>query len=211
MSDTSQGPGWWQASDGKWYPPEQAPGAAPAGPPPGAAPAYGAAPGFGAPPAYGAPGAVPSAGPLASWGERFIARLIDGAIIFVAYIAIAIVGGIFGAISDALGAIVFLLGYLVAFAYGIYIYWLQGETGATPGKRLTGLKVIGEANPAPIGGVQGIVRELAHIIDSLVCYIGWFLPLFDEAKRQTIADKVMHTLVIKDQPKMSFGPELFKK
>ena len=27
MSDSSQGPGWWQASDGKWYPPEQAPGA----------------------------------------------------------------------------------------------------------------------------------------------------------------------------------------
>lgn len=25
MSDTSQGPGWWQASDGKWYPPETAP------------------------------------------------------------------------------------------------------------------------------------------------------------------------------------------
>jgi Domain of unknown function (DUF4190) len=23
MSDTSQGPGWWQASDGKWYPPQQ--------------------------------------------------------------------------------------------------------------------------------------------------------------------------------------------
>lgn len=31
MSDTSQGPGWWQASDGKWYPPEQAPGGPPAG------------------------------------------------------------------------------------------------------------------------------------------------------------------------------------
>ncbi len=29
MSDSSQGPGWWQASDGKWYPPEQAPGGAP--------------------------------------------------------------------------------------------------------------------------------------------------------------------------------------
>lgn len=26
MSDTSQGPGWWQASDYKWYPPETAPG-----------------------------------------------------------------------------------------------------------------------------------------------------------------------------------------
>jgi hypothetical protein len=26
MSDVSQGPGWWQASDGKWYSPEQVPG-----------------------------------------------------------------------------------------------------------------------------------------------------------------------------------------
>src|SRR5262245_10048365 len=25
MSDSSQGPGWWQASDGKWYPPESHP------------------------------------------------------------------------------------------------------------------------------------------------------------------------------------------
>ncbi len=33
MSDTSQGPGWWQASDGKWYPPESAPWAAPVTPP----------------------------------------------------------------------------------------------------------------------------------------------------------------------------------
>ena len=24
MSDYSQGPGWWQATDGKWYPPEAA-------------------------------------------------------------------------------------------------------------------------------------------------------------------------------------------
>jgi Septum formation len=26
MSDTSQGPGWWRASNGKWYPPEAKPG-----------------------------------------------------------------------------------------------------------------------------------------------------------------------------------------
>jgi hypothetical protein len=29
MSDTSQGPGWWQASDGKWYPPDQTPAGGP--------------------------------------------------------------------------------------------------------------------------------------------------------------------------------------
>jgi hypothetical protein len=32
MSDVSQGPGWWLASDGKWYPPQQQPGYQP--PPP---------------------------------------------------------------------------------------------------------------------------------------------------------------------------------
>lgn len=31
MSDTSQGPGWWQASDGKWYPPAAVSGAPPVG------------------------------------------------------------------------------------------------------------------------------------------------------------------------------------
>jgi len=35
MSDTSQGEGWWLASDGKWYAPPPAT-AAPAGPMPGA-------------------------------------------------------------------------------------------------------------------------------------------------------------------------------
>ena len=30
MSDQSQGPGWWVASDGKWYPPEQHPNYTPA-------------------------------------------------------------------------------------------------------------------------------------------------------------------------------------
>jgi hypothetical protein len=31
MSDTPQGPGWWQASDDRWYPPESHPGANPGG------------------------------------------------------------------------------------------------------------------------------------------------------------------------------------
>ena len=38
VSDTSQGDGWWQAADGKWYPPEQHPSAH-APPPPSQQPA----------------------------------------------------------------------------------------------------------------------------------------------------------------------------
>ena len=40
VSDASQGPGWWQASDGRWYPPEaSAPPPPPPPPPPPGAPA----------------------------------------------------------------------------------------------------------------------------------------------------------------------------
>lgn len=42
MSDVSQGPGWWLASDGKWYPPETAP--QPLAPPPPLASRTAAAP-----------------------------------------------------------------------------------------------------------------------------------------------------------------------
>ncbi len=81
MSDTSQGPGWWLASDGKWYPPELWTGPPSAGPwapqstppaNPGQAPTYGgtwagtpAQPTAG-PPAYpstpGGAGAYPPSG-----------------------------------------------------------------------------------------------------------------------------------------------------
>jgi hypothetical protein len=61
MSEQSGGPGWWQASDGKWYPPEQATTAAqPPVDPTTTQPAYGA-PVAGAPVA-GAPVAAAAGG-----------------------------------------------------------------------------------------------------------------------------------------------------
>jgi hypothetical protein len=39
---------------------------------------------------------------------------------------------------------------------------------------------------------------LAHILDSLPCYLGYLWPLWD-AKRQTFADKVMGTVVIEQK------------
>ena len=72
MSDVSQGHGWWQASDGKWYPPEQHPNAAPAAPPPPSPGSWAPAdqgwgthmPPAGQPGAYGAPYQQPApAGP----------------------------------------------------------------------------------------------------------------------------------------------------
>lgn len=195
MSDTPVGPGSWQASDGKWYRAEQAPNVQQ--PPPGwmQQGPQGAA-------SMGVPG------PLASWGERAVAYLIDAAILFVGFIAVAIVAAVLGVAVDFIGALVGMVGYLAIFGAGLYFMYMQGVTGASPGKKLTGLRVVGVQTGQPIGGGLGIVRYFAHIVDAMICYLGFLLPLFDE-KRQTIGDKIIGTVVTTNAPKQSFGPELF--
>ncbi len=82
MSDTAQGPGWWLASDGKWYPPELWTGPPTTGPavtgpapwstPPGQVhtPAYGAGMSPGPPPYAGAPyGPQSQPGAYAPYGQ----------------------------------------------------------------------------------------------------------------------------------------------
>ena len=56
---------------------------------------------------------------------------------------------------------------------------------------------------------MGVLRYFLHIIDTLACLIGWFLPLFDD-KHQTISDKIVKTLVLTGAPKQAFGPDVFK-
>jgi hypothetical protein len=63
MSDMSQGPGWWIASDGKWYPPELHPDARPP------------APGLGT--VHGSGHGSPAADSLASWAPTAAAP-VDG-------------------------------------------------------------------------------------------------------------------------------------
>ncbi|CAN5504586.1 hypothetical protein BH10ACT8_BH10ACT8_19170 [soil metagenome] len=160
--------------------------------------------GYGAPlPPAGAPGQ------LASWGERAIAAIINWAIIVVGYVVVLIVALILGAVSSALGTLVGLVGYLALVAASFYFYYLDGSTGQSPGKRLTGLRVISETTGQLIGGGMGIGRGLAHIVDSIICYIGWLFPLWD-AKKQTLADKIVKTVVVTGAPKQPLGINLFK-
>jgi hypothetical protein len=42
---------------------------------------------------------------------------------------------------------------------------------------------------------MAFVRDLAHIVDSVICYVGFLFPLWD-AKKQTLADKIVKTVVV---------------
>ena len=71
----------------------------------------------------------------------------------------------------------------------------QGNTGSSIGKQMMKFKVVGEDTQQPIGVGRSFVRQIAHAIDAAICYIGFLFPLWD-AKRQTIADKLMKTVCV---------------
>ncbi|GAB0106280.1 hypothetical protein JMUB6875_52640 [Nocardia sp. JMUB6875] len=93
------------------------------------------------------------------------------------------------------GFVLILIGAAIALFGGLYLLYMQGKTGQTPGKKIVGIKVVREADGQPLGFGMTIVRQLCHIVDSLPCDIGWLWPLWD-AKRQTFADKIMNSIVV---------------
>ena len=96
----------------------------------------------------------------------------------------------------AFGMIVYILAYALAFAYWIWNWgYRQGITGQSIGKSVMKFKVIREKTGQPIGFGLSMVRQMAHVVDSRVCYIGCLFPLWD-AKRQTLADKIMSTICV---------------
>jgi uncharacterized RDD family membrane protein YckC len=159
----------------------------------------------------------------ASWGQRVGAYLLD----YLLTLPFAIVGLILivvGAAStassitynsatgtyDSNGAglsLLAVLGYLiwVIGAIGVTAWnrWYQGgKTGQSWGKRVMGIKLVREADGQPLGAGMAFVRDLAHVVDGLICYIGYLFPLWD-VKRQTLADKILHTAVYPGAPKSS--------
>ncbi|MEN3361991.1 MAG: hypothetical protein V7637_5973 [Mycobacteriales bacterium] len=185
---------------------------------------YGQAPSYPQPPNYGYPQQPYAGGPgmpggarqLASWGPRVGAYLLDGLLTGIPGVIGAIIltagsspgtvsvdptTGRTTEISAATGPgagliIVAVICYLATLGLTIYNRWLlQGRTGQSWGKKIVNLRLLGEATGQPIGPGMAFVRDLAHFLDSLPCYIGFLFPLWDP-KRQTFADKLLHTVVI---------------
>ncbi|UNB54112.1 RDD family protein [Mycolicibacterium sp. YH-1] len=173
--------------------------------------------GGGYPPPAGAPGGPGAALPTEAytpWVTRVLAFLID-------YVPFIIIVGIGWAIqmltqetdcitqaseydlgefcvtqNSALGAAAFWISYAIGLAYIVWNYgYRQGTTGSSIGKSIMKFKVVSEKTWQPIGFGMSIVRQLAHIVDSIICYIGYLFPLWD-SKRQTIADKIMTTVCV---------------
>lgn len=173
-------------------------------PPPAGASGY--------PPPQGGPANVLPQNAYTSWFTRVLAWIID-------VLPIAVIQGIgqgiavatgdnecvtneagYGAYCtstySAFGVIVLALTTIAALAYAVWNYgYRQGTTGSSVGKGIMKFKVVSEKTWQPIGFGMSLVRQIAHFVDAIICYIGYLFPLWD-AKRQTLADKIMTTVCV---------------
>ncbi len=154
-------------------------------------PGYGQPPGaYQTPPPVGYPPVpVAGGGALVDWPKRALGGLID----YVApSIIISVLANLLSNVSSTVGG---LVSFVLGIGWWVYLGYKSGTTGVTFGRSVAKTKLVSEATGQTIGVSNGIIRQLAHIVDSIICYIGWLFPLWD-AKRQTLADKIMKTVVI---------------
>ena len=147
--------------------------------------AYGHSP---AAPAYAPPGYAPTpAVTYASWGRRVGATLVDLAAVLPVYIVAL-------AFLDTLAVYGLLLLAGVAL-HGYNRWFLAGRTGRSWGKQALGIRLTGERTRMPVGAGLAFGRDLAHFADGAIFSIGYLIPLWDR-KRQTLADKIVSTVVV---------------
>jgi uncharacterized RDD family membrane protein YckC len=151
--------------------------------------------GYGA--AYGPPPG-PYGLPYATWIQRVGGYIVDTVLVIPGYILV-LVGSTLqngtGGVSST-GVMLVLIGS--ALMLGIVIWNTlirQGRTGWSVGKQVAGIRLLSERTGEPVGAWPALARQIAHVLDSLPCYLGYLWPLWDP-KRQTYADKLMSTVVV---------------
>jgi uncharacterized RDD family membrane protein YckC len=85
--------------------------------------------------------------------------------------------------------------WLVALGYLIWNRWIMGGQGQSLGKKVVGMRLLSEQTGQPIGGLNAFLRDVCHFVDGIICGVGYLFPLWD-VKRQTLADKIMQTVVV---------------
>lgn len=134
---------------------------------------------------------------LAGLGSRFIAELIDGALILLmvgAVVAVAVIAGGTGGFilfSIAVGGAL-----LISVAYHVAFEVLAG--GRTPGKRWNALRVVMEGGE-PVGLRASSVRNLVRLIEGPpLWYVPATISILATRRNQRLGDLAANTLVVRE-------------
>jgi len=221
MSDVSQGPGWWQASDGKWYRPEQHPSYAPPPPPPPPtappppspppptpppAPPYPSQPGFQPPPQMVAPVPLPLSSPPYGYAPPGIVPQgmhLDQAsgLMLPNGVTLASVGRRIGAyfLAIPLAIVTLGIGYVI---WGL-IVWGRGQT---PALQVLGMRVWRPETGRVAGwwwmALREIIGRIAEGILSIITLLVSFILMLTRKDRMCLHDLIAGTIVLQDPNKV---------
>ncbi len=161
MSDSSQGPGWWQASDGKWYPPEQAPGAAPQ-------------------PAGGGGGRLDIGAALSYGWNKFVANLGTMILIVLIFFGVQFVFNLVVQFVRPSGVIMALIVTGVILAIGLFIGFMieagliRAALAITDGRPPEASMMFSTERLVPFA-IGAIVVALLSFVGILACCIGYIV------------------------------------
>jgi uncharacterized RDD family membrane protein YckC len=141
------------------------------------------------------PEGVPLELTLAGVGSRFLAAIVDTAIQVATLLLIVLFVNLAGG-SGPVVAVGTVLGFLVFLGYDILFE--TKASGRTPGKRVTGLRVVRRGG-GPVGFRTSAVRNLLRIVDLLpTAYLLGIVTILATKQNQRLGDLAAGTLVLRE-------------
>jgi uncharacterized RDD family membrane protein YckC len=150
---------------------------------------------------------------LAGLGSRFMAIALDSLILSAVILALFAVFGLgaallafslrdlFGRDSGSVLFIGFALVALLMFAlgWGYFIFFEMVWNGQTPGKRITGIRVL-TVRGEPVTLVHSLVRNLLRLVDALPSgYMIGIVAILVTSKSQRLGDLDAGTIVVRER------------
>lgn len=138
-------------------------------------------------------------GNYASFGQRLVAMLIDGLVLFIVSLGLGFVFGLVFGISagtdaSASASTTSWLLSIVSWAY--YVYFTANK-GATPGKMVMNIRVQNMETGQNLTYIEAFLREVVgKFLSAIVLALGYFWMLWDDNK-QTWHDKLAKSVVVK--------------
>ncbi|GAA0815074.1 RDD family protein [Spirilliplanes yamanashiensis] len=130
--------------------------------------------------------------PVKVTGRRVVATLVDG-------IVFGLVASLFGLDGESgfemttlSAANLWMLGGIVA-----YYVVLEGFTGRTVGKLVTGIRVVDAETGGRPGLLSGIARTALRIVDGLLGYLVALIIVVNSDRRRRLGDMAAKTLVVR--------------
>jgi uncharacterized RDD family membrane protein YckC len=131
-------------------------------------------------------------------GRRVVATIIDGLVFGLINGALVSAFGVEGADSgfdlthfDNTGTA--WLSLVVLLYYTLF----EGLTGRTPGKWVTGIRVVDASTGGRPGLLSGFVRTLLRLVDGFLAYLVGFLIVINSDRRRRLGDMAAKTLVVR--------------